>query len=95
MWRATHSKNKLAKARKMRKPPGTLGLKKFGLGRPQNILIDFLAKVLNSKKIHIFFSFVCLTSSTSAMGPKKSPLNASGGSLITCSIFTHLKTQLY
>ena len=24
--------NKLAKARKMRKPPGTLGLKKFGLG---------------------------------------------------------------
>ena len=87
MWRATHSKNKLAKAWKMRKPPGTLGLKKFGLGRPQN--------VLNSKKIHIFFSFVCLTSSTSAMGPKKSPLNASGGSLITCSIFTHLKTQLY
>ena len=24
--------NKLAKARKMRKPPGTLSLKKFGLG---------------------------------------------------------------
>ena len=25
--------NKLAKARKMRKPPGTLGLKKFGPGK--------------------------------------------------------------
>ena len=33
MWRATHSKNKLAKAWKMRKPPGTLGLKKFGPGK--------------------------------------------------------------
>ena len=27
------TKNKLAKARKMRKPPGTLGLKKFRLGK--------------------------------------------------------------
>ena len=27
-----HSQNKLAKARKMRKPPGMLSLKKFGLG---------------------------------------------------------------
>ena len=28
-----HPKNKLAKARKMRKPPGTLGLKKFEPGK--------------------------------------------------------------
>ena len=29
----SHSLNKLAKARKTRKSPGTLGLKKFGLGK--------------------------------------------------------------
>ena len=51
--------NKLAKARKMRKPPGTLGLKKFGPGKlwvkkiwGQNISIDFLAEVDHFK---IFF----------------------------------------
>ena len=30
VWQSRN--NKLAKARKMRKPPGTLSLKKFGLG---------------------------------------------------------------
>ena len=47
--------NKLAKARKMRKPPGTLGLKKFGPGKlwvkknlTQNIFIDFLAELENN-----------------------------------------------
>ena len=38
------SKNKLAKARKMRKPPNTISLKKFGLG---NLWVK---KVFGSKK---------------------------------------------
>ena len=56
--------NKLAKARKMLKPPGTLGLKKFGLGKvwvekvwAQNIFIDFLAELDHSiKKFSTEFS---------------------------------------
>ena len=55
-----NQKNKLAKARKTRKSPGSLGLKKkFCLGKfwvkkvwAQNIFIDFLAKLDNAK---IFF----------------------------------------
>ena len=50
--------NKLAKARKTRKSPGSLGLKKFGPGKlwvekvwAQNIFIDFLAELDNYKKI--------------------------------------------
>ena len=39
--------NKLAKARKMRKPPGTLSLKKFGLG---NLWVKILA--IHFRKIH-------------------------------------------
>ena len=53
-------KNKLAKARKTRKSPGTLGLKKFGPGKlrvekvwAQNIFIDFLANILEN----IFVNF--------------------------------------
>ena len=53
--------NKLAKARKTRKSPGKLGLKKFGPGKLQvekvwarNIFTNFLADVDNFKKI-IFF----------------------------------------
>ena len=56
--------NKLAKARKMRKPPGTLGLKKFGPGKlrvkkvwAQDILIDFLAEV-DHLKIFLYFKRV-------------------------------------
>ena len=44
-----YDKNKLAKARKTRKWPGTLGLKQFGPGKlriknvwSQNIFIDFI-----------------------------------------------------
>ena len=54
-------RNKLAKARKTRKLPGTLGLKKFGPGRlrvekvwAQNIFIDFLTE-LDNFKLPIFF----------------------------------------
>ena len=50
--------NKLAKARKTRKSPGTLGFKKFGLGKLRvqkvwghNIFVNFLAESDNSKKI--------------------------------------------
>ena len=53
--------NKLAKAQKTRKSPGTLGLKKFGSGKlcvktvlAKDIVIDFLAKLDNSKKIMVF-----------------------------------------
>ena len=56
--------NKLAKARKMRKPPGTLGLKKFGPGKlrvkkvwAQDIFIDFLAEV-DHFKIFLYFKRV-------------------------------------
>ena len=45
-------RNKLAKARKTRKSPGTLGFKKFGPGKlrvqqiwGQNIFINFLAAI--------------------------------------------------
>ena len=50
--------NKLAKARKTRKSPGKLSLKKFGPGKLQvekvwarNIFTNFLADVDNFKKI--------------------------------------------
>ena len=50
--------NKLAKAWKMRKPPGTLSLKKFGPNKlwvenvwAQNILINFLAELDHYMKI--------------------------------------------
>ena len=50
--------NKLAKAWKTRKSPGSLGLKKFGPGKlwvekvwAQNIFIDFLAELDSFKKI--------------------------------------------
>ena len=56
--------NKLAKARKTRKSPGTLGFKKFGPGKlrvqqvwGQNISINFLAELDNSKKIICFLNF--------------------------------------
>ena len=57
-------KNKLAKARKTRKSPGTLGFKKFGPGKlwvqqvwGQNIFINFLAELDNSKNFFfVFFS---------------------------------------
>ena len=52
--------NKLAKARKTRKSPRTLGFKKFGPGKlrvenvwAQNIHIDFLANILEN----IFVNF--------------------------------------
>ena len=52
--------NKLAKARKTRKSPRTLGLKKFGPGKlrvkkvwAENIFIDFLANILEN----IFVNF--------------------------------------
>ena len=68
--------NKLAKARKTRKSPGSLGLKKFGPGKlwvekvcAHNILIDFLAKLDHSKIL--FFSFLPSKGSNSATGPKK------------------------
>ena len=62
--------NKLAKARKKRKLPGTLGLKKFWPGKLrvtkvwfQNIYINFLTKLDNFKKINFrFFSLIfCIT----------------------------------
>ena len=56
--------NKLAKARKTRKSPGTLGLKKFGLGKlwvekvwAQNIVINFLAELDHIKKINYCFFY--------------------------------------
>ena len=65
-------KNKLAKARKTRKSPGMLSLKKFGPGKlwfkkvwAQNIFIDFLEEVW-AKNISINFleekkvNFACL-----------------------------------
>ena len=64
----------------MRKPPGTLGLKKFGPGKllvekvwAKNIVMDFLTELDHSKKIlfYSFFSFVPSKSSNSATGPKK------------------------
>ena len=49
--------HKLAKARKTRKSPGTLGLNKFGPGKlwfekvwAQNMYIDFLAELDNLRK---------------------------------------------
>ena len=58
--RGRRPENKLAKARKTRKSPGTLGLKNFGLGKvwvekvwAQNIFIDFLANILEN----IFVNF--------------------------------------
>ena len=66
--------NKLAKAQKTRKSPGTLGLKKFGLGKlgvkkvwAQHICINFLAELDNFKKIN--FHFVSIFS-----GPTPPPL---------------------
>ena len=56
--------NKLAKARKTCKWPGTLGLKKFGPGKlqvkkvwAQNISIDFLAELENLKNLVVVFFF--------------------------------------
>ena len=56
--------NKLAKARKKRKLPGTLGLKKFWPGKLrvtkvwfQHIYINFLTKLDNFKKINFRFFF--------------------------------------
>ena len=50
--------NKLAKAQKTRKSPGTIGLKKFGPGKlwvkkvlAQNIFMDFPAELDNFKNI--------------------------------------------
>ena len=58
--------NKLAKARKTRKSPGTLGFKKFGPGKlrvqqvwGQNIFINFLAELDNSKNFFLFFFQIC------------------------------------
>ena len=55
-------RNKLAKARKTRKSPGTLGLKNFGPGKlwdkkvwARNIFIDFLAELDNFKIFFLFF----------------------------------------
>ena len=57
--------NKLTKARKTRKSPGTLGLKKFGPGIlwvgkvwTTNMFINFFAKLDNLRKIiFLFFYF--------------------------------------
>ena len=48
-WTSDLQENKLAKARKMRKPPGKLSLKKFGLG---NLWVK---KVWNPKYLHYTF----------------------------------------
>ena len=59
------SQNKLTKARKMRKPPGTLDLKKFGPGKlwvekvwAQNVFINFLAELDHSKKLFFETKFL-------------------------------------
>ena len=59
--------NKLAKARKMHKPPDTLGLKKFEPGKlwvenfwAQNISISFLAELDNFKNFCLLFFFYFL-----------------------------------
>ena len=58
---------KLAKARKTRKSPATLGLKNIGLGKlwvekvwAQNIVINFLAELDHIKKINYCFFYFFL-----------------------------------
>ena len=60
-------RNKLAKARKTRKSPATLGLKNIGLGKlwvekvwAQNIVINFLAELDHIKKINYCFFYFFL-----------------------------------
>ena len=68
MSRVRDTSNKLAKARKTRKSPRTLGLKKFGPGKlrvkkvwAQNIFIDFLANILENIFVFLFFVWGGLT----------------------------------